>query len=273
MTAILTATAIVAAIGLICAVLLVLAAKFMSVKEDTRFIEIRECLPGANCGACGYSGCDGYAKALSGGETDKTNLCVPGADAVSKKISEVMGTEFVDVIEQVATVHCTGDCGKITAPAEYAGISSCAAVSLLPVSHDACGYGCIGLGDCKAVCPHDAICIDNGTAKIDTRKCVGCGLCAKACPRKIIEVMPDVSRVIVACSNKEKGAKTRLKCTVGCIGCGKCERNCPAGAIKVVNNLATINYDLCQNCDKCAEGCPVKCIVIADFSGMHRFFS
>ncbi|MBQ0125872.1 MAG: 4Fe-4S binding protein, partial [Clostridiales bacterium] len=89
----------------------------------------------------------------------------------------------------------------------------------------------------------------------------------------IIEVMPDVSRVIVACSNKEKGAKTRLKCTVGCIGCGKCERNCPAGAIKVVNNLATINYDLCQNCDKCAEGCPVKCIVIADFSGMHRFFS
>ena len=52
----------VTVIGLICAVGLAVASSVMAVKEDTRFTEIRACLPGANCGACGYTGCDGYAK-------------------------------------------------------------------------------------------------------------------------------------------------------------------------------------------------------------------
>ena len=68
----------VTVIGLICAVGLAVASSVMAVKEDTRFTEIRACLPGANCGACGYTGCDGYAKALLEPGT-KTNLCVPGA--------------------------------------------------------------------------------------------------------------------------------------------------------------------------------------------------
>ena len=54
----------VSVIGVICAVLLAVASKVMAVKEDERFPAIRACLPGANCGACGYAGCDGYAKAL-----------------------------------------------------------------------------------------------------------------------------------------------------------------------------------------------------------------
>ena len=52
------------AIAIICAVLLTLSTIFFGVKEDETAVAIRECLPGANCGACGYSGCDGYAKAL-----------------------------------------------------------------------------------------------------------------------------------------------------------------------------------------------------------------
>lgn len=271
MEPILIAAAVVAGIGIVCAAILVIAAKFMSVPVDTKFIEIRECLPGANCGACGFSGCDGYAKALSSGATDKTNLCVPGADAVSQKISDIMGTEFVDVIEQVATTHCTGDCEKAKKPTEYEGMPSCAAAALLPVSKDACAFGCIGLGDCMHVCPNNAICIEKGIVRIDTRKCTGCGMCAKTCPRHVIELMPDVARVIVACSNKEKGASVRPKCTVGCIGCGMCERNCPNGAIHVKDNLATIDYTLCKDCMLCASKCPTKCIIIADYSGIHRF--
>lgn len=46
----------VTVIGLICAVGLAVASSVMAVKEDTRFTEIRACLPGANCGACGYTG-------------------------------------------------------------------------------------------------------------------------------------------------------------------------------------------------------------------------
>ena len=43
-------------LGFICAIILVLADKFMSVPVDERFPKVRECLPGANCGACGYTG-------------------------------------------------------------------------------------------------------------------------------------------------------------------------------------------------------------------------
>lgn len=271
MDGIIIAALIVAAIGLICAAILVIASKFMSVPVDTKFTEIRECLPGANCGACGFSGCDGYAKALASGETDKTNLCIPGADNVSQHLSNVLGTEFVDVVEQVATMHCMGDCDKASKPNEYNGIKSCVAASLLPTSSSSCGFGCIGLGDCVSVCPNKAICIENGIAHIDTRNCVGCGLCAKACPRHVIDLMPDIERTIIACSNKEKGVAVKAKCSVGCIGCGLCQRTCSKGAITVVDNLAKIDYDLCDGCGDCANKCPAKCIVISDFSGIHRF--
>ena len=65
MEPILTAVIPVVIIGIICAAVLVIASKIMAVKEDERFPVIRECLPGANCGACGFAGCDGYAKALA----------------------------------------------------------------------------------------------------------------------------------------------------------------------------------------------------------------
>ena len=71
---VLIATSVVAIIGLLCAVMLVLAAKFFAVPENKKLSDIRECLPGANCGACGYTGCDGYAKALATDDSVKTNL-------------------------------------------------------------------------------------------------------------------------------------------------------------------------------------------------------
>ena len=79
MNPILLAAIAVGAIALICAVMLAVASKVIAVKEDETFVKLRECLPGANCGACGYAGCDGYAHALQEGGV-KTNLCVPGGD-------------------------------------------------------------------------------------------------------------------------------------------------------------------------------------------------
>ena len=52
---------ILVGIAVVCAVLLTLASVFFGVKEDEKFLSVRDALPGANCGACGYSGCDGYA--------------------------------------------------------------------------------------------------------------------------------------------------------------------------------------------------------------------
>jgi ferredoxin len=82
--------------------------------------------------------------------------------------------------------------------------------------------------------------------------------------------MADVEKVLVTCSNKEKGASARQKCSNACIGCKKCEKNCPTGAIKVVDNLATIDYSLCNKCEECAKNCPVGCILISDFTGIHN---
>ena len=64
MNEILTAVISVVIIGAICAVVLAVASKIMAVKENEKIPEIRECLPGANCGACGFAGCDGYAKEI-----------------------------------------------------------------------------------------------------------------------------------------------------------------------------------------------------------------
>lgn len=270
---ILIATLIVAGIGLVCAIMLVLAAKFFAVSEDETEKQIRECLPGANCGACGYAGCDGYAKALAeskDGEPIKANLCIPGADAVAKQIAEILGVEFEDVIEQVAVIHCYGDCEHTAHKMDYVGIRSCEAAKTMYGGEGKCTFGCIGLGDCVKVCPQDAICLENGMAHIDTRKCIGCGLCVRTCPRGIISLMADVESVLVTCNNKDKGAVARQKCSNACIGCKKCEKNCPTGAIKVVDNLATIDYSLCTKCEECAKNCPVGCILVSDFNGIHN---
>ena len=75
-------------IALIASVLLTLAAKFMAVPVDETAVAIRNQLPGANCGACGFAGCDDYAAALAADpEGVKSNLCVPGADGVAAAIA------------------------------------------------------------------------------------------------------------------------------------------------------------------------------------------
>ncbi|MCH5202761.1 MAG: RnfABCDGE type electron transport complex subunit B [Oscillospiraceae bacterium] len=273
MTEILTAVIPVAIIGLICAVVLVVASKIMAVKENEKIPVIRECLPGANCGACGYAGCDGYAKALAEGETEKTNLCIPGGAATSMKISEILGVDFEDVVEKVAVVHCTGDCNYTKDRVEYSAIESCTAAKMIFGSKGECPYGCMGLGDCVKVCPNDAICIENGIAHINTRMCVGCGLCKDACPNSLISLIDDDEKVIIACSNKDKGAVTRKACTSGCIGCRKCVKVCPSGAISIVDNLAVIDYLKCPSCEDfgiCARECTTGCILISDLTGMRR---
>ena len=107
---------------------------------------------------------------------------------------------------------------------------------------DACVFSCVGLGDCAAKCPQNAICIKDGIAHIDSNVCVGCGACAVVCPKHIISVMPRSAVTSVMCSNKDKGADARKACKNACIGCKKCEKTCVNGAITVENNLARIDY-------------------------------
>ena len=104
---ILIAIAVLVVIAIICAVLLTLSDIFFGVKEDERVAAVRDCLPGANCGACGFSGCDGYAKALAEGMTDNPSLCVPGGDGVAAEIGEIMVLRQVMWLNRLLTLLVT----------------------------------------------------------------------------------------------------------------------------------------------------------------------
>ncbi len=257
--ALLPAILLVAGIGLIAGLLLAFASTVMAVPVNEKEVAVRDCLPGANCGACGFSGCDGYAKAVAAGGV-ATNLCRPGGAEAAEKISAILGVEAEKAEPVVAFVHCGGKCEINNQKAIYEGLKSCAAEKMLYGGKGACTFGCLGCGDCAKQCQYDAICMVNGIARVDPRKCVGCGMCAKACPNHVISLVPKTEQVVITCPNHEKGAIARKECKYACIGCMKCQKNCAFEAITVVDNLAVIDYTKCTGCGTCAEGCPVGCL-------------
>ena len=174
-----TGVIIVGVIGLVCSVLLVVASHFLSVPADTRVEDIRAFLPGANCGACGYAGCDDYAKAVAGGSA-KPNLCIPGGASAADQISEYLGVQSESTVPQKAVVRCSGTCEKCGDAEEYHGPATCAACAALYRGKKACSYGCMGYGDCVKVCKFGALSIVDGVARVDESLCTGCGACAKA---------------------------------------------------------------------------------------------
>ena len=265
MNEILTCLLVVGLIGLIAGILLVLASHFMMVREDETVGRLRECLPGANCGACGFTGCDGYARALGEGKAEP-NLCIPGGNETARQIGEILGLQVEAVEAKIAVVHCNGTCTASPARAQYDGMESCRAVAMLFGGPGACRYGCLGCGDCAAVCPTGAICMADGVARIDSRICIGCKKCVETCPKEIISLVPRSGKSVVLCSSRDPGAAARKACANACIGCRKCERSCPEGAISVAGNLAVIDYARCSGCGLCAESCPTGCLKAADFS-------
>ena len=193
-------------IAIVAAVLLTLASSFFSVKENEKFAPIRECLPGANCGACGYSGCDAYAKALAEGQSEATALCVPGGAEAAASISEILGVKAGAVTERVAYVYCNGNCNAVERKYDYQGHLSCRTADMTYSGDKACAYACLGYGDCVAACPKGAISVIDGVAKVDPTLCIGCGICVRTCPNNIIRMLNADTRTAVTCSNKEKQA-------------------------------------------------------------------
>lgn len=256
---IMIAFGVVAGIALILGVLLALISHFFAAKEDKKLKAVRACLPGVNCGACGFKGCDDYAAAVAEGRA-KPNLCVPGAETTARELGEVLGIEVETPVDVVAFVHCNGNCEATTKKADYSGISTCKAASMIYAGPDACRFGCIGLGDCAAACPAGAICLKDGIAHVDTEKCLGCGLCKTICPKHLITMVPQETTDIVMCSNTDSGALARKVCKNACIGCKKCEKVCPNGAVVVENNLARVDHEKCVGCGLCAESCPTGCM-------------
>ncbi|NLP33768.1 MAG: RnfABCDGE type electron transport complex subunit B, partial [Clostridiales bacterium] len=221
---------------------------------------VRDLLPGANCGGCGYAGCDACAKAIADGEAP-VNVCPVANAEAHAAIAEVMGAEVTSTEKMAAFVKCAGTCDKTKNNYNYYGVQDCKAAASIPGNGSkACGYGCMGLGSCVKVCAFDAIHIVDGVAYVDKEKCTGCSKCVVECPNNLIELVPVKSKTVVACSSEDKGKDVRTYCSTGCIGCRLCVKNCEYDAIHVENNIAKIDYSKCTNCGKCAAVCPVKVI-------------
>ncbi len=273
MSFILIAVAVLGGIGLIAAVVLFVCSKKFAVEEDSRIGEVSALLPQANCGGCGFPGCAGLAGALvkgaDAGSIDGLSCPVAGP-AVMGQIADLLGMAIANSDPKVAVVRCNGTCDKRPKIVEYSGLRTCKAMHACSSGETACGFGCLGCGDCVDVCSFGAIVInpETGIAEVDEEKCTSCGACVKACPRGIIELRKKGlknRRVFVSCVNRDKGPVAMKACKAACIACGKCQKECSFDAITVDGNVAYIDADKCKLCRKCEKACPTGAIVAVNF--------
>ena len=257
--AILFPVLVLGCMGVIFGAVLGFASIIFKVEQDPKVPLVRECLPGANCGGCGFAGCDALAEAIAKGNAP-VNACPVGGAAVAEKVAAVMGVEAGSAEKMTAFVKCQGDCDKAKSKFEYYGQDDCRFEASISGGHKACSHGCLGDGSCVAACAFDAIHIVNGVAVVDREACKACGKCIAKCPHHLIELAPYEQKTFVGCSSHAKGKAVPDACALGCLGCKKCEKTCPNGAITVTDFCAHIDYDKCPNCGACKEACPRKVI-------------
>lgn len=249
-------------LAMLFAIALAYLGKKLAVSRDERIDQVRDCLSGANCGACGYAGCDGFATALVEGKAELSS-CNATSKEKKEEIAEILG--LTDTGEATKVVVCCHGGQDAKDKYDYVGYGDCRSMELLAGGRKQCAWGCLGTGSCVDACQHHAVTVkQKGYSEVSLSKCISCGRCISACPKKIIKRIPASATYYVACSNHQKGKEVRELCAKGCIACGLCVKQCEVGAITIVDNLATIDYTKCINCGKCAAKCPQRCIVSTD---------
>lgn len=264
MNSIVLTTVVLGSMGALFGIGLSYSANVLAVKEDERIGQIREILPGANCGGCGFPGCDGFAAAVVDGKA-QTNGCPVGGNSVSDSVSSIMGVVPEKTERKVARILCNGKCSTSREKYVYTGIHDCAAAAQAFGGHKACTYGCLGHGSCANVCPFGAIDLVGGIARVVEDRCMGCSKCIEACPKKLIELVQASKKYSVICRSKDKGPITKKNCDVGCIGCMKCLKVCKSDSIVMEGSLAKINVQTCTNCGECYKVCPTMAIRKMDY--------
>jgi electron transport complex protein RnfB len=158
----LSAVASLTTMGIALGGLLGVASRYLAVEGNPIEDEIKNMLPGSQCGQCGYVGCAQAATALAKGEAPVT-LCPPGGRALAEQLAAKLGVK--------ADLSTMSDDGP----------------KLAQVAEEIC----IGCCKCIKVCPTDAIV---GAAKqihnVIREACTGCGACADRCPTEAMTMVP-----------------------------------------------------------------------------------
>lgn len=250
-------------LGLGFSIVLLIADKKLKVEMEPKIEQIYLALPRIDCGTCGFAGCSAYAKAVAA-SPDLVGRCAPGGPALAARIGEILNLQISSGgAPKRPVVFCRAHKDDRTYYGTYSGISTCTAANAM-ANVQACKFGCLGFGDCKASCKFSAIEIIDGLATINYEKCTGCGACAKACPRFLIEMAPFThpAMMTVACKSQETGKDTRAFCKVGCIACKLCTKQ--TDAFVMTGNLARLDFEKYQPSEPfetAMKKCPTGVIV------------
>ena len=264
---ILVALAALGSLTLLLAAMLILANKKLYVYEDPRIDEVEDMLPHANCGACGYPGCRPFAEALVSGKA-LPGKCTVSSEDGRVKIANYLGVALGSEEKRVARLACAGGINVALNRASYQGIKTCQAASLVSGGGKGCFWGCLGHGDCEAVCDFDAITMNAFSLPVvDLEKCTACGDCVEVCPKDLFSLQPVSHRLWVNCKNLEAGDEILEECQVGCTACGKCAMDAPGNLITMIKNLPVVNYSENHNTKVPIQRCPTGAIVWLDDEG------
>jgi Na+-translocating ferredoxin:NAD+ oxidoreductase RNF subunit RnfB len=239
--------------------------EFFAVTRDPLIDQVREALPGANCGACGYPGCDGYAAAAASGEAPP-NRCTVGGAATAEKLSALLGVN-ASATPVAAVLACRGSKDHAPLKGTYTGVPTCRGAKLSAGGTKLCAWGCLGFGDCTAVCLFGALTMgEDGLPQVDYDKCTGCKLCIAECPQQLLRDIPrDRKGSLVLCSNRNPLRGMVIKtCKAGCIKCELCVKNCPQKCITMDRGIPVTDYEKCVSCGTCAAKCPTKAIRVLE---------
>jgi electron transport complex protein RnfB len=260
--------AVFTALGVVFGLTLAVVARRFHVDTNPLVDRVRAQLPSANCGACGFAGCQAYAEAVVERASVSPSLCAPGRATVAEALARLTGKDVGTVTDRIVIMRCHGTSAFARDEALYAGLDTCAAASLVFGGPKACKNGCLGLGDCVKVCPFDALSIGpEGISVVNESKCTGCGLCVPACPKELFEFYPRNRRVELSCVAKDKQSVVRATCMVGCTLCRKCVAKCPAGAIAWDGRTILIDHEKCL---AYGPSCQEVCVDICPSTILHR---
>ena len=97
--------AVLGGLGLTFGILLSIASNAFAVKIDPLVGGVLDALPGVNCGACGFPGCEGLANAIVDGKAPVT-ACPVGGQAGANNVAEKMGLKAGNLEHKGAGVLC-----------------------------------------------------------------------------------------------------------------------------------------------------------------------